>query len=298
MTIKVAINGPQWLMKRYNWGDIHYALAHECIDDNESIYFYRYSKKTVILDNGADELGAGMRGDDYLCLIAEIQPDVVILPDVLSDAKETRERSLTFLDEARTIQKMYGYEYMAVIQGQSEEEWLEEFEFWSQHPKSVNDHSVHIALHPAIRFLGVPYDIDFSVSGAYDGVKEPEKLTLAMQRAYKRVKLLEKIREKFGLAFFIPRIHLLGINELYEFHLIYERKLQSIVYSNDTTAPYAAAMSNKSFVVDRGVISSGEKDWDRLDFKIQHISDKTEELLVRNLVMYKEAVNPIRSYRE
>jgi hypothetical protein len=55
--IKVAINGPQWLMKQYDWAEIHYALAHECLEDKYAINFYRDSVKTVILDNGADELG-------------------------------------------------------------------------------------------------------------------------------------------------------------------------------------------------------------------------------------------------
>jgi len=113
--IKIAVNGPIALMKKYDWADIHYALAHECLVSQESVEFYRDSSKFVILDNGADELGEGMRGTEYLRLVSEIQPDVVILPDVLSNGFETRERGLQFLSEVAVLEHSYGVEYMAVI---------------------------------------------------------------------------------------------------------------------------------------------------------------------------------------
>jgi hypothetical protein len=239
-----------------------------------------------------------MRGDDYLCLVAEIQPNVVILPDVLNDAIETRSRGLTFIDDAGTLERMYRYDYMAVIQGRSEEEWMEEFKFWCFHATDNLGKSVHSALHPRIKYLGVPYDIDFEVSGALDGDFKEWEYTNAMRRALRRVKLLEKIKASFGTALFMPRIHLLGINELYEFHLIHKRGLAPMIYSNDTTAPYAAAYSGKSFMVsNEGAVCSGEKDWDRLNFGALAITPVQRATLERNLILYKEAVNPVRSFR-
>jgi len=111
------------------------------------------------------------------------------------------------------------------------------------------------------------------------------------------MRLIQRVSEKYVSSLLPARIHLLGINELFEFSLIEKYGLRDFVFSNDTTAPYAAALSGKSFLMESGGIFSGEKDWDRLDFSIREMTEEQEQLLIRNFVLYKEAVNPVRGHR-
>ena len=145
--MRLAFNGPLELMRQFDWGHDHYALAHECLKDPKLVKFYAKSDKTVILDNGADEIKEGLGGKPLQELIEQIKPDYCILPDVLEEAELTRERSLEFLSNATKLK--HQPKWMAVIQGKTLEEWTNELFFWMSHP--------------SVSLIGIPYDINFEV---------------------------------------------------------------------------------------------------------------------------------------
>src|SRR5947209_1926868 len=97
----ISVNGPRDQMVSYDWGNECYALAHECLKSQEAVEYYREHRdgRSMILDNGADELGVGMSGEELRYLIGAFEPTLVILPDVLKNGPVTVFRSDRFLAE-------------------------------------------------------------------------------------------------------------------------------------------------------------------------------------------------------
>jgi hypothetical protein len=256
-------------MKQFDWGHDHYALAHECLGNDDLIEFYATSIKPVILDNGADELGEGMNGYELQSLIEAIKPDYCILPDVLENAQLTRERGLEFLSQAHNLE--HQPKWMAVIQGTSVAEWMQELHFW---------------LGEGVDLIGIPYDINFEIPD------EEKFKTKSRQWAFRRAWLLENICTMYLNRWGDKQIHLLGVNDVCEFQMIREyvdNTIYSKIRSNDTTAPYAAAAHDKFFSIEDGIITSHEKDWPALNF---HNDDIDKNNLVWNMCLYFYATNP------
>ncbi len=121
--MKAAVNVPTTLEPIELWdvGSYRYTLAHECRSDRYLERAKRQDARYHILDNGADELGEGMSGSEYSSLINEIDPDELILPDVLGNTDETQKRGLSFLEE---LDRPAGMKVMAVAQGLQFNEWM------------------------------------------------------------------------------------------------------------------------------------------------------------------------------
>ena len=78
-----------------------YALAHEMTGFT---VIERYKKlPKLFLDNGADELGTGQSGIRLSHLAGRLQPNYLILPDVLHKDKLTRKRVKNFLNKCKIV---------------------------------------------------------------------------------------------------------------------------------------------------------------------------------------------------
>ena len=121
----VYLGAPVNMIKRTGLG---YALAHE-MDTNTTMEIYR-SLNRLILDNGADELGEGQGGLRLAYLAGRLNPEWVILPDVLHKDKETRKRGEKFYNEMKD--SGYTGKFMSVIQAKTLEKGLKSYEFWDK----------------------------------------------------------------------------------------------------------------------------------------------------------------------
>jgi hypothetical protein len=161
---------------------------------------------------------------------------------------------------------------MAVIQGTTLDEWINELYFWLANPD--------------VSLIGIPYDINFEVPD------EKKMSTKARQWAYRRTYLLQQACTLRMNSWGDKRIHLLGMNDLCEFQMMrasVDPIVLSLIRSNDTTAPYAAAAADRMFMMENDVLTSGEKDWPSLDFHNEDIDTST---LVWNLCLYYWAALP------
>ncbi len=120
-----AVNPPLCL-PMMDCGSYSYALAHECLRHPEYMTRCKVAAgiKYLILDNGADELGEGLRGIDFENILFAVKPSEVIAPDVIGDSKETEVRTVQFLETLEGFRKQYPNDkwlqrlrVMAVAQG-------------------------------------------------------------------------------------------------------------------------------------------------------------------------------------
>ena len=118
-------------------------LAHQLLrKDSVGQQYRKWVKerkpKLTVLDNGGYELGSAI-ADSYVAKLAmELRVDVVTLPDVFLDAKETHKRVDMFLKEWGDDLKKAGIKLMGVPQGRTKDEYLESF------LRFYNNPSVHI----------------------------------------------------------------------------------------------------------------------------------------------------------
>lgn len=251
-------------------GSYGYALAHECYKDSEMILSYA-TTKNVILDNGADELGTGMSGGEYIYLLGKISPEYAILPDVLGNGPATVLNGITLLDQVGRVKDL-GIKWIGVSQGQDWGEFVEtHMHWWKSEDVSV---------------IGIPYDIDFDVPGCSFTDDEEEIYTNGMKRAMRRLTTLERLIEGDSNP---KKFHLLGSNDLWEMSILHSDYSHLLPYieSHDTTAPYSATQSGVKFENHDGLYMFGqEKNWAPLDFSQTNWG---RELLFYNLDCYLRA---------
>ena len=214
-----------------------YALAHE-MQNNEIISQYR-EYNDLILDNGADELGEGQGGHRLTYLAGKLSPQILILPDVLHNEKKTRKRGVKYLNKIR--QAGYQGKVMAVIQATSYEEFVESYYFW------LTDNHVDL--------VGVTYDTQIIVNQASHRVFPwSNRMTLLREFTENNMHLENSV-------------HLLGtleVRELWELNRNEDLAgVLDIVYSHDTTAPWAC---DTRFRTDDGIYFGRSKNWKPQDF--------------------------------
>lgn len=268
--MKCGVN-PPFDFPEMNVGSIVYGLAHEAQRDvwyRTHLQSCAESTRYTILDNGADELGTGMKGDEYAKLIREIKPDEIILPDVLGDTEQTLFNSQQFFEE---YYHHLGYEpkMMGVAQGLTFDDWercYNRFAFWA-----------------SVDVIGIPYDIEFDVPGCDASAIESK----TQRRALRRYELVRYLHLAQNTS---KPIHLLGMNNLDELCHYRDNGLSWRVRSNDTTAPFAAASEHRKWLGNR----YEEKDWKALDFSVEW-SDEQEEIAWSNLYDYVSACGDLNA---
>lgn len=103
-------------------GDYIFALAH-LVDTNPEYAHWitnRAEETELYLDNGAYELGQAMDLTRYVHIIESLQPNVVVVPDAMSDMAKTVSLAKQFFDQKIPA----GIHYMIVPQGKTTDEWL------------------------------------------------------------------------------------------------------------------------------------------------------------------------------
>jgi hypothetical protein len=130
--MKIAHEAPLSLMKYVQQvTDYDYALASLF---SKVDYYYDYFKdakkagRTILLDNGVFEEGKAMDFNEYAQWITSLQPDEYIVPDVLADAKATKNNFTNWCINYNHLPgKMIG-----VVQGKTIEEFVDCYKFMSQ----------------------------------------------------------------------------------------------------------------------------------------------------------------------
>lgn len=95
------------------WAEKHPDYARFLITHSENADLY--------LDNGAYEEGQSIDIPSYLTIIESLMPNVVVVPDVISNAAKTIQMSKLFFAEANRLPNYI--KFMIVPQGKSVEEW-------------------------------------------------------------------------------------------------------------------------------------------------------------------------------
>ncbi|WP_267716713.1 hypothetical protein [Streptomyces sp. CoH17] len=278
--MKSAVNPPIDL-PQWDLGSMSYGLAHEAVKSNKYLNRLKslasWHRRYLILDNGADELTEGLRGQEYIDLLNEIEPQEFILPDVLQDGEETYKRSVQFIKELEVAGWIFDgddrfQKVMAVAQGKTFTEW-------------INCYTKFLSL-PEVNIIGIPYDIDFDVN-----MSQTREMSKTEARALNRINLLQHLLAKGMLT---KPIHLLGMNNLDEFRTLSAYSNVLNIRSNDTTAPFAAAMVGRKWVNGH----SGEKDWPALHFGVAEKTFQADDrafYAMWNLTAYFAAVNDLEA---
>jgi hypothetical protein len=200
--------------------------------------------KNLVLDNGADELGVGQKGSRLAYLAGRLQPNFIILPDVLHKEKKTRDASIEFYESM--IGSGYRGKYMAVIQAKNLKSGIESYDFWVK--SGMVDR------------IGITYDTkvpnknykEFSWGGRLNFLNE-----LVNSKQYRK--------NPVGL-------HLLGtleVRELYELtHYEGFSDVYEAVDSHDTTSPWACPTT--FFVRENSIEFGRPKDWAPQDFNAKY----------------------------
>jgi hypothetical protein len=85
------------VMDRFHLG-YHLVLAQECVRDKTYLNYYKFLHRDghfIILDNGAAEMGKSMDFGEVLDVAADLQPDEIVMPDVLGDYGDTLRQTAT-----------------------------------------------------------------------------------------------------------------------------------------------------------------------------------------------------------
>lgn len=279
--MKLSFHGPvpiqEDLRERLKWGlggrpayEV-YGLGHVCLEDEDYREFIRTQGRdhSLILDNGADELGESMDPAMFRELIDELSPSVVVLPDKLKDWDATREMSeLFFFQNQPGLPQVT---WMGVAQGETEEEFTHAFRYWLGRP--------------GVQVIGVPYDFDFEVEGQ-DARLTEDNFTRNQIRAHRRHQWLVKIHSVAGQEIHErgKKIHLLGANCPSELTRIGKSLGQAkTIRSHDTTMPIAAGYHDRLFLeqqvsgVDSYVLM-GDKDWPPIPHEMEVTPDLVERV--------------------
>jgi len=253
------LGSPHRYIKRVGLG---YALSHE-MQSKTTLEIYRSLNK-LILDNGADELGEGQGGARLAYLAGVLNPNWIILPDVLHKDKKTRKRGVDFYNQMKD--SGYQGKFMSVIQAKTLEKGLASYAFWDE--SGMVDR------------IGVTYDTMISTA------------TSELLPSWgKRLGFLEYLASSSTFTDGNGTgVHMLGTLEVEEPYTLFRNpqfeQVLGLVQSHDTTAPYAC---DTKFIVEKNGIRFGrDKDWPRLDFDAT-FSYEREDIMHYNVACYLTA---------
>ncbi|MCK9543547.1 MAG: hypothetical protein M0R03_16135 [Novosphingobium sp.] len=126
--------------------DYDFVIGSYCLTHPKYKEFYlkkaRAKDRRMIVDNGAFEEGKAMDSSAYKDLVLELNPNTLVLPDVINDAKETIKRTNEFFDKYDMLD---AYHLMGVLQGQSICDYMKCLEAYAS-----ND---------SIDIIGIPYHV-------------------------------------------------------------------------------------------------------------------------------------------
>lgn len=189
------------------------ALAHQVIRDDAYRRFYKHQKAHVILDNSAFELGQAVSDGTILETMGLIQPDEVVLPDVLQDHEGTIARVRSFLGNVPRFTKQEAI-FMAVPHGKTLAEYIECY--------------IQLAAMPEVAVLGI--------GTIYNRIFEGGRRAI-----FRALKVRSQLADK-------PH-HLLGLGDSGHFEL-QMLKEYDVIRSCDSSAAYMQASRGARIAAD------------------------------------------------
>ena len=247
--------------------DYQFVLLHKILEDKdyaEMVCEFANNGEFTYLDNSCFELGESLDNDVLYEWFQRLEPDFVVLPDVLGDRRRTLERSIEFAnDYPDTISNG-----MPVIQGATPDEMID----------CYNEFIEYSDKWPII---GIPFVYRWAD-------KDP---TL---QANERIKLLERMdRECIDRKF---KHHLLGTWQAREFA---HYKDYNWIHSIDTSNPVMSALDGIPYAGVHGLTQKPTSTFDSVyDMKEEDID---LDLLYYNVDSFRQIVTgkfPERKYPE
>jgi len=146
--------------------DFDFVIASTCLFYPEYFEFYKSKSRFMILDNGAFETGRSINTQEYYEIAKQLNPDILVLPDVFKNEVGTMDLSLSFLKFWKN-NKIKNIELMGVLPGETPNRILAEYEGfkkegvqWFGLPySSMIDRFQFLKAHPEIEnvhILGLP----------------------------------------------------------------------------------------------------------------------------------------------
>ena len=247
--------------------DYQFVLLHKILEDKdyaEMVCEFAGCGEFTYLDNSCFELGESLDNDILYEWFQRLEPDFVVLPDVLGDRKRTLVRSIEFANDYPTTIP----NGMPVIQGATQDEMID----------CYNDFIEYSDKWPII---GIPF--------VYRWVDKDPTL-----QANERIKLLERmdiecIDRKF-------KHHLLGTWQAREFA---HYRDYNWIHSIDTSNPVMAALDGTAYAGIHGLTQKPTSTFDSIyDMKEEDIN---LDLLYYNVDSFRQIVTgkfPERKYPE
>jgi len=242
--MKLSFEIPTKHIKEFNrYQDFIFALPHLIDYDLENEYekAIKDAKKTIWLDNGAFEKKNPEGIDSLLAKARRIGAKVVFSPDYWNDSQ----RTFNALENFNYIKEQCHSKIMTgvVIQAETLDEFLEFYE------ECINNDEIGV--------IGINHLTTSRVWQFKN--RRPTKqnqLTHDLKRMPEdRISMLQYLQDNFKEK--NRNVHLLGLGGSYK-DIIYASKNFSWVVSNDTSAPFWAAMFGDS-LDDRGNFSNGKR---------------------------------------
>ncbi len=247
--------------------DYQFVLLHKILEDKdyaEMVCEFANNGEFTYLDNSCFELGESLDNDVLYEWFQKLEPDFVVLPDVLGDRRRTLERSIEFAnDYPDTVSNG-----MPVIQGATPDEMID----------CYNEFIEYSDKWPII---GIPF--------VYRWVDKDPTL-----QANERIKLLERMdRECIDRKF---KHHLLGTWQAREFA---HYKDYNWIHSIDTSNPVMSALDGTPYAGVHGLTQKPTSTFDSVyDMKEEDIN---LNLLYYNVDSFRQIVTgkfPERKYPE
>ena len=242
--IKFSFETPISYLKQANKvNDYHFVLAHIALNNIKYKQFFKRTNKLKILDNGCAELGKSIEPNKLLQVFKDLNADILILPDVWSNFKETIYKSNLFLTSLKKLINIEKTQFMCVLQGRNEKElkfclysFLTLFKKFKLNHKNI--------------IIGLPY---YTISNALKN-KSPYKRRDDVTNT--RIYFIQKYYQVLKQF----RIHLLGAGFNFTQEISFMRHFTNI-YSADTSTPYLLASQNIKLkypgLYDRKILKSG-----------------------------------------
>ncbi len=136
MTKKVAIISPVSLLEEFST-DFHLVLTQYYLKNAQYRNFFlkrRAAGDFIILDQGAAELKASVKGSLLIGVAKQLKPNIIVAPDVIYNKDETIDRTDAFLKEYWFDLKDLDIKVMAVPQGANSDEWYSCYQKFNSDP--------------------------------------------------------------------------------------------------------------------------------------------------------------------
>lgn len=142
--MQLAVELPISLLEMNSNFDYDFIIANHYRDFTDYRKFYQQKQNRVsLLDNGAFEFGTSIDGEEYSKIIAELNPTIILLPDVYRNRDDTLKLSFDFLYKMTKGTQNLPQGFMGVLQGITEQDFLQCF--------------MRYVSSPEITHIGIPY---------------------------------------------------------------------------------------------------------------------------------------------